>query len=135
MTDLRTERTVGVTSELKPLQRQHLLAFLNSEVYPDVLDVLEQCCIEVETQLINTDPADQDAVLANHRMAKAAWQLFMHMQTKIADEANRHLQAMAKTPPIPALTSYEQLTDNILDPTNPPPEDEYGIQISERWAT
>lgn len=135
MTDERTERTIGVTSELRPLQRQHLLAFLNSEVYTDVLDVLEQCCIEVETKLINTDPADEKAVLANHRMAKAAWQMFTHMQDKIRGEAQRHVQATAKVPPVPALTPFEQLTDNILDPMNPAPEDEYGIQNFERRPT
>jgi hypothetical protein len=124
MIEARTERTVGVTSELKPLQRQHLLAFLHSEVYTDVLDVMEMVCIEMETKLINTDAADHSAVLANHRMAKAAWQIFTEMQLKIADEASRHLQAVTKNPPVPQLTAFEKLVDNIVDPTNPPPDNE-----------
>lgn len=124
MNELRTERTFGVTGQLRPLQRQHLLAFRNSEVYPDVLDVIEMVCIEMETNLINTDAADEAAVLANHRMAKAAWQIFTHLQQKIAIEAANHLQAVAKRPPMPELSPNEQLIENILDPTKPPPDEE-----------
>jgi hypothetical protein len=124
MTEIRTERSFGVTGELRPMQRQHLLAFVNSEVYPDVLDVLEMVCIETETRLINTDPADAESVLANHRMAKAAWQMFTHMQEKIGSEAALYLQSIEKRPPVPAQPPYEQLVDNILDPTRPPPDEE-----------
>jgi hypothetical protein len=122
----RTERTFGVTSELKPIQRRNLLAFRNSEVYPDVLDVMEMVCIEVETKLINTDPADESAVLANHKMAKAAWQMFTHMQEKIEDESAAYLRSVEIKPPIPELTPREMLYENILDPTRPAPaEDDY----------
>lgn len=125
MTDIRTERSFGVTGELRPVQRAHLLAFVNSEVYPDVLDVMEMVCIEMETKLINTEPEDEAAVLANHRMAKAAWQIFTHMQTKISTEASTHLQTVTKRPPVPALTPQEQLIENILDPTKPPPDEDF----------
>lgn len=127
MTDIRTERSFGVTGELRPMQRQHLLAFVNSEVYPDVLDVLEMVCIETETKLINTEPANEAEVLANHRMAKAAWQMFTHMQEKIATEAAAYLRSVAKKPPVPALTPQEQLIENILDPTRPAPDEEEPI--------
>lgn len=123
---LRSERTFGVTAELRPAQRMHLLALVHSEVYPDLLDVLEMVCIETETQLINTDAADEPAVLANHKMAKAAWQIFMHMQEKIITEGNLHLASVTKQPPVPAMTEREQFIENVLDPTRPAPEsDEY----------
>lgn len=122
--DVRTERSFGVTSTLRPSQRQHLLALVHSEVYPDLLDVMEMVCIEVETKLINTDPAIEAEVLANHRMAKAAWQMFTHMQEKIAEETKLYLASVEKTPPIPALTPREQMIENILDPTRPPPDDD-----------
>lgn len=122
--ELRTERTFGVTAELKPIQRRNLLAFINSEVYPDVLDVIEMVCIETETNLINTDPADTNAVLANHRMAKAAWQMFTHMQEKIEAESQLYLRSVAKQPPVPELTREEQWQENVLNPTRPAPEEE-----------
>lgn len=124
MTDIRTERSFGVTGTLRPMQRMHLLSLINSEVYPDLLDVLEMVCIETETRLINTEPAAEAEVLANHRMAKAAWQMFTHMQEKIAEEAKLYLASTEKAPPVPALSRLEQLTENILDPTRPAPEDE-----------
>lgn len=120
----RTERTFGVTSELRPAQRRNLLAFRNSEVYPDVLDVLEMVCIETETALINTNAADEKAVLANHKMAKAAWQMFTHMQEKIDSEASAFLRSVETKPPVPELTAREKLYENILDPTRPAPEED-----------
>lgn len=122
--ELRTERTFGVTAELKPIQRRNLLSLRNSEVYPDLLDVLEMVCIETETQLINTDADDEKAVLANHKMAKAAWQMFTHMQEKIDTEAKLYLAAQEKQPPVPELTPREQWMENVLDPTRPAPETE-----------
>jgi hypothetical protein len=122
--ETRTERTFGVTAELKPIQRRNLLSLRNSEVYSDLLDVLEMVCIETESQLINTDAADEDAVLANHKMAKAAWQLFIHMQEKIDTEAKLFLSSQAIQPPIPELSEREKLWENILDPTRPAPEPE-----------
>ena len=121
---IRTERSFGVTAELKSAQRRNLLAFRNSEVYPDVLDVMEMVCIETETSLINTDPADEKAVLANHKMAKAAWQIFTHMQEKIESESQLYLRSVARQPPVPELTRQEQWQENILNPTRPAPEEE-----------
>ena len=120
---IRTERTFGVTAELRPAQRRNLLALRNSEVYPDLLDVLEMICIETETKLINTDPANEAEVLANHRMTKAAWQMFTHMQEKIELEASAFLRSVDRQPPIPELTEDEKLIENILDPTRPAPEE------------
>jgi hypothetical protein len=122
--EIRTERTFGVTASLRPNQRVHLMAFRNSEVYPDVLDVLEMVCIETESVLINTDAANEAEVLANHKMAKAAWQMFIHIQEKIDIEIKTYLQSVAKQPPVPPLTYAEQMIENILDPTRPLPSEE-----------
>jgi hypothetical protein len=123
--EIRTERTFGVTASLRPNQRVHLMAFRNSEVYDDVLDVLEMVCIETESRLINTDAANEAEVLANHKMTKAAWQMFVHVQEKIDEEIKNYLQSVAKQPPIPALTYGEQLIENILDPTKPLPSEDF----------
>jgi hypothetical protein len=121
---IRTERSFGVTAQLKPTQRRNLLALLNSEVYPDLLDVMEMVCIETETHLINTNADNEAAVLANHKMAKASWQLFAHMQEKIASEAQLYLRSIDKQPPAPEITPEERLIENILDPTRSAPEDD-----------
>lgn len=123
MDDLRTERTFGVTANLKQRQRQQLLALANSEAYPALLDCLEMVCIEIETKLINTEPADEQAVLANHRMAKAAWQMFTHLQEKIQTEGQLYVQSVAKPTPIPELTPREQWVESTLNPMIPDPED------------
>lgn len=124
-TTIRTERTFGVTANLTSVQRRNLHNLENSEIYPDLLDVLEMVCIEVETNLINTDPADEAAVLANHRMAKAAWQIFTHMQERIHLESKAFLASVAKPTPVPELTPQERWQESVLDATHPQPEDDY----------
>lgn len=122
--DIRTERSFGVTGELKPVQRRNMLNLINSEIYPDLLDLMEMVCIEVETVLINTDADDEKAVLANHKMAKVAWQMFTHMQEKIITEANSYLRSVERKPPMPELTREEQRRENLLNPILPAPEEE-----------
>ena len=122
---IRTERTFGVTANLQSVQRRNLYNLIRSEIYPDVLDVMEMACIETETRLINTDPADEAAVLANHRMAKAAWQIFTFMQEKIHFESQAYLTSITKPIPIPELTQQERITENLLDPTRHLQEEDY----------
>jgi hypothetical protein len=114
---IRTERKFGVTAELRPIQQMHLLSLLNSEVWPDLLDVMEMVCIEQETRLINTDAAKEAEVLAEHKMSKAAWMIFTHLQEKVQQQARLYLSSVTKQSIAPALTREEELIENILDPT------------------
>jgi hypothetical protein len=123
--DIRTERRFGVTAELKPIQRRNLLGLRNSDVWDDCLDVMEMCCIEIETDLINTSADDEAAVLANHKMSKAAWKIFTHFQEKVQTEANLYLASVAKQPLVPQLTPREQWIESVLDATAPQPTDDY----------
>jgi hypothetical protein len=123
-TAIRTERRFGVTAELTPLQRRNLYQVRNSEAWADVLDVMEMCCIEVETHLINTNADREAEVLANHKMAKAAWQIFTHLQQKLDDEISQYLNTLTKPSVMPEPTREEQLIENILDPTRPMPSEE-----------
>lgn len=124
---IREERRFGVTSQLQPHQRMHLLAMRESDAWPDLLDVMEMVCIERETDLINTDPADKERVLENHKMAKAAWLIFTHMQLKVDAEISLYTASVAKQPPVPELSARDMLIENILDPTRPAPiDDSYG---------
>jgi hypothetical protein len=124
----RTERSFGVTAALRPIQRRNLLAFRQSEVYADVLDVIEMVCIEMETALINTPVDQRMAILANHQKAQAAWQIFVHLQDKIDSEIKAYQASVAKQPPVPKLSPQEQLIENILDPTKPLPLEDYEVQ-------
>ena len=125
MTELRTERRFGVTSHLEPIQRRNLLSLRESEGWPDLLDVMEMCCIEIETDLINTPADDEAAVVANHKMAKAAWKIFTHLQAKVDEEISQYLASVAPKPLVPELTAQEQWVESVLDPTKPQPPDDY----------
>lgn len=117
--EVRTERRFGVTASLEPIQRRNLFNVRNSEAWPDVLDVLEQCCIEIETRLINTEVENEKAVLANHKLAKAAWVIFIQFQEKIDAEIAVFVASVAPKRAVPELTPQEALIENILDPTKP----------------
>lgn len=125
---IRTERRFGVTSQLSPAQVRNLFALRNSETYPDLLDVMEQCCIEVETILINTDADKEAEVLANHKMAKAAWMIFTHLQEKLNANVNSYMSSVAEPVKLPELTEEEMERENVLNPTYhiPATPDGYG---------
>lgn len=113
----RSQRRFGVTANLTPEARGRLYRIRNDEGWPDLLDVMEMCCIEIETQLINTDAAQEAEVLANHKMAKAAWQIFMHLQQKVDNEISLYLTSITQQSSMPEATEEERLFENILDPT------------------
>jgi hypothetical protein len=122
MTDaIRTERRFGVTAELTPLQRRNLLTMRSMPEWQDVLDVMEMVCIEIEGDLINTSTEKEAEVLAKHKMTKAAWLVFTHLQQKMEIEISLYLESIARKPPVPEMTWAEQEIENILDPTRPQP--------------
>ena len=114
---VRTERRFGVTAKLTPQQRNELMMMRMNLGWPTLLDVLEMACIEQETILINTDAADERAVLAQHRMAKAMWQMFEHMQTVVEGELRSHLETGANQPVAQGLTEEERYQNSVLNPT------------------
>lgn len=114
---IRTERRFGVTASLGPLQLRNLFALLHSETWPDLLDVMEQCCIEVETVLINTPVENRVAVLENHKLSKAAWLIFEHMQRKMEQVENSYMASVDKPVYVPQPTREEMERENLLNPT------------------
>jgi hypothetical protein len=124
MNEIRTDRRFGVTAELKPVQRARLASLYASDVWPDALDVMEQCCIEIETELINTPASQKEAVLANHELAQAAWRIFTHFQEKIKTETFLYMESVAPKTPVPELTAAERWAENVLDPLKTPPTDD-----------
>jgi hypothetical protein len=87
---------------------------------------MEQCCIEVESVLINTDADDEKAVLANHKMSKAAWQIFTHFQERIDAEINTYLSSLLPTPPVPQRPFEDLEREHLLNPVLPEPTDDLG---------
>lgn len=127
---IRTERRFGVTARLGSNQLRNLFALLHSETWPDLLDVMEQCCIEIETMLINTRAEDEAAVLANHKMSKAAWMIFTQLQEKMNEVENSYMASVDLPVYVPPPTREEMERENLLNPTLYPPstaEDTYGI--------
>ena len=129
MIAVRTERRFGVTAQLGSNQLRNLFALLHSETWPDLLDVMEQCCIEIETLLINTPVENRVAVLENHKLSKAAWLIFTHLQDKMNDVENSYMASVDKPVYVPPPTREEMERENLLNPTLYPPtaEDTYGI--------
>lgn|ERR1700729_4197469 len=130
MNEIRTERRFGVTATLSPAQLRNLFALRNSETWPDLLDVLEQCCIEIETVLINTPAENETQVLANHKMSKSAWMMFTHLQEKMDEVTISYMASVEKPVFVPMPTREEMERENLLNPTLYPPsaeQDTYGI--------
>jgi hypothetical protein len=125
MKEIRNERSFGVTGHLEPIQRRNLTFMRESDGWADLLDVMEMCCIEIETDLINTPSENEAAVVANHKMAKAAWKIFTHLQMKVDEEISLYLASVAPKPPVPELTPQEEWVEALLDPTKPQPPDDY----------
>lgn len=123
---IRTERRFGVTANLDPNALRRIYSMRASDTWQDLLDVMEQCCIEIESVLINTDADNEGAVLANHKMSKAAWQIFTHFQERIDAEIQTYLSSLLPTPT--ASRPYADLErEHLLNPVLPEPEeDAYG---------
>jgi hypothetical protein len=114
---VRSERRMGVTGELRPIQRRNLMSLRHSEVWDDLLDLMEMACIEKETELINTDSADEKQVLARHVVAKTMWVTFVYMQQRIDAEIAVYMASIAPQPIGPEPDEDELERENILDPT------------------
>lgn len=85
--------------------------------------MMEQCCIEIESTLINTEADDEKAVLANHKLTKAAWMIFTHFQERIDSELNTYLSSLMTTPTPPR--PYEELArEHLLNPALPNPAED-----------
>lgn len=122
---IRTERRFGVTAQLDPNALRRLYQLRNDDVWQDLLDVMEQCCIEIESVLINTNADDERAVLANHKMSKAAWMIFTHFQERIDAELNTYLSSLLPTPTTPRpFADLER--EHLLNPVLPEPIDDLG---------
>lgn len=81
--NIRDERTHGLKHNPDVSQVLELMAVVGMPGWQRVLDVMERVCITQETKLINADSADEARVLAEHRMSKAYWQVFVSMQNEI----------------------------------------------------
>jgi|GEM_PF-2970961 len=88
---MRQPNTAGLRSKLTKMQQGHLYQLSEQPGYQVLLDVIEMACVEQDTKLINTDPAEPETVLAEHRMSKAFWQIFVAIQKKVEYEREEFL--------------------------------------------
>lgn len=91
---VRTERSYGMQGHLDAGQRASLLQVRNMPGYEVLLDLIEKLCIEQETKLINTETTAERDIIAEHRMAKAFWQIFAGLQKQVNREINLHMQEL-----------------------------------------
>jgi hypothetical protein len=87
----RVPNTAGLRSKLGVEQQAALFRLSEHPGYQVLLDVIEMACVEQDTRLINTDASTPEAVLTEHRMSKAFWQIFVAIQKKIEFERGEYL--------------------------------------------
>jgi hypothetical protein len=90
--EIRKARTHGLRERLDPADRGHLLQIRFMPGYEVLLDLIEMACIEQETRLINVPVEDESTIVAEHKMAKAFWQVFQALQRKVNTEVNFQMQ-------------------------------------------
>lgn len=91
----RTERAFRKV-QLTPAQRGDLFTLRQSPGFTALLDMMEMACVEQESNLINVPATEPDTVLAEHRLSKAFWQVFIHFQKKVQIECDIHLGIKAE---------------------------------------
>jgi hypothetical protein len=122
MANVRTERRFGVTAQLDAAARNRLFSLRVHAGWDDLLDVMEMVCIEQESSLINTDVDKESAIIAHHRMTKAAWQMFIHFQERIDREIALCVEQQPQTTQT-GLTPEEAEIENIMNPLKFLPDD------------
>lgn len=110
---IRTERT-GVTGKIPDHKRALLYQGMQTGVVDVLYDIIEAECIKQETKLINLEPHQKEQILAEYRMSKAFWQIFVGLQKTVQHEVKEHLgqQDLA-----PALSEEQEEINETLDPT------------------
>jgi hypothetical protein len=91
VSEIRTERTHGLKDQLSSRGRAGLVSIRHSDGYEALLDLMEMCCVEQETRLINVEVENTEKVVAEHKMSKAFWQVFVGLQKKVEVEIALHL--------------------------------------------
>lgn len=108
---IRSQNTFAKV-QLTADRRSLLFSLRHHPGYEVFLDMMESVCVEQETNLVNAPASDAAVVLAEHKMAKAFWQVFVGVQKKVEFECAEHLSA-AKRKEAEAEQS-DELTDQQI---------------------
>jgi hypothetical protein len=73
---------------LNDVQRQSLYQMVQHPGYTVLLDMMESFCFEQENVVMNTPPADEKNVLAEHRVGRGMWLFFLKLQNQVRYEIN-----------------------------------------------
>ena len=77
---------IDIEIKLNDTQRSVLAAYVKQEGFDVVQKLMEDQVRKFNLKLINTDAADADSVLANHRLAKAVAQFYVGLMDRIEEE-------------------------------------------------
>lgn len=92
---VRSEKTFS-SGQLTSVQRGDLFQLTKHPGYTALLDLMEMLCIAQETNLVNVPVTEEKAVLAEHRMSKAFWQIFTGLQKRVQNECDLFLNLNAE---------------------------------------
>lgn len=113
MSEIRTEKTLGVNPKLRIEQKQRLARLIQTDTWTDLQDVLEFAVIRSESRLISADHTNASQVLGFHALAQAHWEAFSSLQNEVmvaAAEVNREKEK-------PREITEQDRVDALLDPT------------------
>jgi hypothetical protein len=81
---IRESRTLSLSNVPLSIDEKAQLATLyNDPRYDTLLDVFERGCILQDTKLVNTPAHEEVAVLAEHKLSKAFWELLVWVQAVV----------------------------------------------------
>lgn len=111
---LRTTRTLKVTEvQISDQEREHLAQLYQDARYESLLNVMERCCIELETAHLNTSMNEPEAILGGHLVAKAAWLLFQYLQRQVKSSHDMRMGDEDEGRPEPTLDEVLQSIEGL----------------------
>jgi hypothetical protein len=113
MSEIRDSKTRSGRMTFTPEAKQRLAATAMSPGYQELLDLMEQECIKLETECFNQHPADRDGINATWHFAAAAWRFFVCLQKRVQSEVDEFMLEQAPKKP-------RNEEEEILDPTRIP---------------
>lgn len=80
--------SIDVDIKMGARERQVLSAFLQQEGFDILQTLMEDVVRSMNRQLVNVDPANNEEVIARHRVAYAAGRFYVDLMTRVKEEFN-----------------------------------------------
>jgi len=106
---IRTTRKLKVTEvEISDEERELLAQLANDSRYEALLNLMERCCIEIETAHFNTSVNNPEEILGGHALAKACWLFFTYIQKRVQNAVLSRAADQEEMQAPPTLEEYLQ---------------------------